>query len=95
MPLYYFKCTDVDCPGTGRQLVTKAAYLIGTLGRSTLPCAVCGKPMERDPRPASSRVTETLDNGVMSRRVERPADAERLYKERARADNERFKDPKL
>ena len=39
--------------------------------------------------PTSARLLETLDNGLMARRVERPADAERLYKERARQDNRR------
>lgn len=40
--------------------------------------------MVRNPKPPTSNVVERLDNGFMARAVERPADAERLYKERAR-----------
>lgn len=45
--------------------------------------------LTRVEEPATSKIVETLDNGLMSRRVERPADAERLYKERAEADRKR------
>jgi hypothetical protein len=42
--------------------------------------------LKRTPKAPTAQVTETLDNGFMARRVERPAEAERLYKERARLD---------
>lgn len=38
---------------------------------------------------ATSRITEVLDNGLMSRKVERLADADRLFKEQAETDNKR------
>ena len=42
--------------------------------------------MERNPSGASSQAVERLDNGLMPKAVERIADAERLYKERANKD---------
>lgn len=45
----------------------------------------CGLEMVRDPRPPSSRVTEVLDNGLMNKRLERLADAERLFADRHEA----------
>ena len=41
--------------------------------------------MVRAARGVSSRCVETLDNGVMGRKLERLTDAERLYHERAEA----------
>lgn len=49
-------------------------------------CPACSKPLKRTPKPPTAQVMETLDNGFMARRIERPADAERLYAERAKAD---------
>lgn len=46
----------------------------------------CSGTYARAPKPPSTLVTESLDNGIMARRVERIADAERIYKERARND---------
>jgi hypothetical protein len=46
-------------------------------------CNQCGDFMDRDPHPPSTRITETLDNGAMVRKVERPANAEEMYRERA------------
>lgn len=87
MPLLYFRCGK--CRVDGRALVSVAKM------KAPHPCPVCKEPMQRSPRPISSKIVETLDNGLMSRRVERPADSERLFKERAAADNERIKNPKL
>lgn len=51
---------------------------------------VCGQTMVREfGAQASARIVEVLDNGLMTRRVERLADAERLFKERAEADKKR------
>jgi hypothetical protein len=50
------------------------------------PCTKCGGGVKRTPRPPTAFVKERLDNGIMPRAVERPADAERLYHERARKD---------
>jgi hypothetical protein len=94
MPVYYFKCPDGGCLGTGRSRITKSAMMAGAR-LEPMVCIVCGKTMVRAPKPATSNVVETLDNGVMSRRIERPADAERLFKERAAADQDRINNPKL
>jgi hypothetical protein len=39
--------------------------------------------MVRDEQPPSVRVVETIDNGIMPKKVERLSEAERLFKERA------------
>jgi len=78
MPMYYFTC---DSCATTQGLRLKA-------GEQKTPhaCRDCGSMMRRDPRPPSSQVMESIDNGLMPRRVERLADAERLYKDRAAND---------
>jgi hypothetical protein len=76
MPMYYFRCPD---DGQLAQTIRRPENV-----NKPLECPQCKKPMVRDPRGASSRITETLDNGVMTRRVERPADVERLNWERSR-----------
>lgn len=50
-------------------------------------CRGCGGLLRRTPVAPTTTVMEVLDNGHMTKAVERPADAERLYHERARADN--------
>jgi hypothetical protein len=74
MPRYYFTC------GCGAD--------IGVLRppekqRDPQICPKCGADMKRAPRGATSRIIETRDNGVMSRRVEQLADVERIMNERA------------
>jgi len=46
--------------------------------------------MKRTPRPPSTIVKEMLDNGAMTKRVERLKDAEELYRQRAKNDPSRF-----
>lgn len=46
-------------------------------------CGHCKKPMTRAASAPTSRMVEVLDNGLMTRRVERPANADQLYKDRA------------
>lgn len=48
------------------------------------PRCACGKRMRSGPAAPTSQVVEKLDNGAMVRPLERLADAERLYAERAR-----------
>lgn len=48
------------------------------------PCKVCLTVMELQHPKLFSDVKETIDNGVMPRRVERPDGAQDLYKERER-----------
>jgi hypothetical protein len=82
MPLYYYVCSKCYQPQRKIQTPEEATKV-----------QVCGKPvpgktdackytLRRDPRPPSSRVTEVLDNGAMNKRLERLADAERLFSER-------------
>jgi hypothetical protein len=49
--------------------------------------------MGRDAHPLTAQVVETLDNGWMTKAIERPADAERIFKERAAADPRNQEDP--
>jgi len=81
MPKFTLVCDSHKTRETRVVIRASATDLISIL------CPVCKHPMARDIKPASSRILETLDSGLMSRRVERPADAERLFKERADADN--------
>lgn len=78
MPLYYFKC-DGLCQAQQRRLLPAAK------GNEPWPCPKpdCGGTMRRAPKPPTTNVVERLDNGFMPRAIERPADAERLYHERA------------
>ncbi len=50
----------------------------------SIKCPECNLDMKRMILPASMRMVEVLDNGLMSRKVERPANAEQLYKDRAK-----------
>lgn len=80
MPLYNFVC--MACGAANRHLM-KAA----DLANAVCLCDKCGGQMKRSPQPPSAIKKEVLDNGVMTKRVERLADAERLVKERSREDN--------
>jgi hypothetical protein len=75
MPLYYFRCRSCHLE---QRRILKPEEALG------LRCSCTGE-LERTPRPPSARVTETLDNGVMTKRLERLADAERLFSERNEA----------
>lgn len=77
MPLYYFKCPT--CQAEARRILTPEQ------AREGAHCSVCAALMERTPQPPSARVTEVIDNGLMTRRLERLADAERLFAERNEA----------
>jgi hypothetical protein len=79
MPLYHFKC---ECGKT-------AVALRPADKRGEPRVCACGKQMQRDPRGPSARIVETRDNGLMSRRVEQPADVERLMYERGHKDDDR------
>ena len=75
MPLYYYQCS----------VCFKESRRICSPEESKTPPLCCEKPMVRAARGVSSRCVETLDNGVMGRKLERLTDAERLYHERAEA----------
>jgi hypothetical protein len=47
--------------------------------------------MKRNPKPVTTATKETLDNGIMVKRVERLVDAEEIYRERSRKHSEENK----
>lgn len=85
--MYFFYCDT--CSTKKRRFLTPAE------AREPQPCyrpgkdshSICYGALLRIPRPPTTNVVERLDNGLMPRAVERPADAERLYHERAHADD--------
>jgi hypothetical protein len=77
MPLYYFKCASA-CGREVRLILTPAQA-----GAENI-CPDCKNVLKRAPKPPTANVVETLDNGHMPRRVERPADVERLIADRTR-----------
>jgi putative FmdB family regulatory protein len=81
MPFYRFECKV--CGHRKRKMLPS--------GQQTQPvaCEKCQSTMWRDPNPPSTQVLEKLDNGLMAKPVERLADAERLYHERALTDPKR------
>ncbi len=80
MPRYYFRC---ECGET------KAVIRKPEKANDLLQCPKCKWPMKRDPQGATSKIVETRDNGLMSRRVEQPADVERLNWERSHKPEDR------
>jgi len=74
VPLYYFQC-----PGCGR----KERRLLSTEEVEVQRYCICGKVLVRTPKGSQAQVVETLDNGVMIRKLTRPADAERIHRERS------------
>ena len=74
MPLFTLRC---DACGRERRRI---------LPRSPEPepCGgECSGQLRRAPAGPSQNVVERLDNGSMVKALERPAEAERLYRERA------------
>jgi putative FmdB family regulatory protein len=78
VPLYYFTCDA--CKTDVRRILTPAR------AGAAVACPKCKGELRRTPKGATANVIERLDNGLMTKAVERPAEAERLYKERAEAD---------
>lgn len=81
MPIYHFTCGSCG-KARRRSLGAKES-------RTGLSCD-CGGTLSRTPAPPTSNTVEVLDNGVMVKALERPAQAERLYKEHVR-DQEKAK----
>jgi hypothetical protein len=85
---------NMVCDECGFKALRRAAVPLGLLNDEQLKkikhCPECDDYfMNRKATPPSTLIKETLDNGAMSKAVERIKDAEELYRERA--DN----DPKL
>lgn len=74
MPTFNLKCCQ--CGASVRKLA-RSFLLVN------LTCDACGGKLERNPDGPSASVMETLDNGLMPRRLERLRDSEQLHKERA------------
>lgn len=79
MPLYHFVCGGPEHHRVRRIFSSEAAAALKV-------CPTCATPMERTPHPPTAQVVERLDNGWMTKAIERPADAERIFKERADKD---------
>lgn len=75
MPLF-----KLSCPLCSKKKTT----LANSWAQASKTCE-CGSEMSRSPSGLSSQTVERLDNGVMPKALERLADAERLYRDRADA----------
>lgn len=80
MPSFNFECPKC----LGRQTL-----LLRAEPKAPPRCFTCGGVTARDRGAPGRRVLEVLDSGSMSRVVERPADAERIFRERSRTLPER------
>jgi hypothetical protein len=81
MALYHFSCSG--CEEATRRLLNTPSEI------SSQICKKCGDKLTRVPNPPTCAVIEILDNGIMSKKVERFSEAERLYRERAKNDPRR------
>ena len=73
MPLYNLYCSKCDV--TNRRLMTNKEMVAAI-------CPECETPLVRVAQPPSTQTFESLDNGAMTKRVERLVNAEELYKNR-------------
>ena len=80
MPLYNFKCSSCDFK------VRKIMYAVEVPLYASSPCPSCAGEIVRDVQAPTTQVQETLDNGIMPRKLERLVDVERLAKERSKFD---------
>jgi putative FmdB family regulatory protein len=78
MPLYYFRCGPCN---SQIKVFCKPEKL-----QDERKCKTCGSNLVRNQQSPTTNVMEILDNGLMARAVERIADAEEVFKERARKD---------
>lgn len=80
MPLFYFTCEKC---GVGKKFLLEPED-----AKKERSCSEqgCLGAMLRDQRPPSTHVKETLDNGLMTRKVERFKDIEQLMHDRANKD---------
>ena len=77
MPLYNFWCFACQ---------KKVRKILAAEPAGILPCPTCGENLERNQSPATARLTEIYDNGLMSRQVERLQDIEEIREEHGKAD---------
>jgi len=75
MGLFYFECEFC------KTIIKRIKH--GRFEKKDYPqCKECGLRTKRMEKPPTSQVLETLDNGLMPKRLERFANAEELYKNR-------------
>lgn len=74
MPLYYYSCPG--CGADARRILTPAE------AKSVPQKCTCGVELQRRATGPTCQCVETLDNGIMTKRLERLADAEKLFSER-------------
>lgn len=79
MPLYYFRCSK--CFKRTAKILKVDAYA-ALRPADGIYCS-CNYWAPREMTGATSKAMEVLDNGLMARPIERLADAERIYSERA------------
>lgn len=75
MPRYFFMCPG--CAEEGQRILTPEQ------AKEAQWCE-CGDQLRRTPRPPTSQTMERLDNGFMTRAVERLKDAPKLAHEHAK-----------
>jgi hypothetical protein len=73
MPAYHFVCGS--CQAQRTRICAPEESKIPVL------CRLCTGVMDRAPSAPTSQVVEVLDNGLMGRVLQRPADAERIHYE--------------
>lgn len=72
MPVYRYRCPE--CGADHERIRAKPP--------ESQPCPKCGAEMARAPKGPGVAVLETLDNGIMTRPVERVVDQPRLHREK-------------
>jgi len=68
------------CPSCG----TEVSAVVFKRPEPHVPCSRCGGTAHRVAGAPAARVVETLDNGVVTRRVERMKDIEEILRERSK-----------
>ena len=86
MPTYFLRCPACNVTTKRRLLLTLSEIPERHPDKT---CEECGGPLKRAPRAPTTIVKESLDNGAMTKRVERFKDAEQLYADRAAQDPEK------
>lgn len=87
MPVYTFQC-GLGHPAFNKIMTVEEYRKCG--GTSFCSVSVCSAVARRTRKPASSQSMEVLDDGIRPQRIERLADAERIFKEREEAHDQKY-----
>lgn len=87
MPLYNFRCSNESCKKLTKRIISVQDYEDSS---GWITCE-CGFTALREMSGATTKTMEVLDNGYMARPVERLADAERIFAERATTHQHEFR----